>query len=539
MRSKVNSETFSHARPLRNHRNLHSNSAGTLSVSSTQLPAAETQGQVRRNLKRPLRIMKFGGTSVGDASCILKVAQIIRAASVETEIVVVVSAMCGVTNKLIEAALQSEAGNCGPVEAIFGELRRRHEVAVDALIHSEEERRKIKARMQKYLEEGERLCKGTALIGELTPRTRDAISSLGERLSAPLVAAVLTEIGAASESMEATKLIVTDSYYGGAEPWMDLTREACEARLYPLLQQGVVPVVTGFIGANEEGVLTTLGRGGSDYSATILGAALDADEVIIWTDVDGLLTSDPRLVPNACTISDISYREAAELAYFGAKVLHPKTLRPVMQRGIPLRICNTFEPENPGTKITPTGPAHADGVTAITAIGDAALITVGGPSLAEVQDVLGRTLATAAGVRADVLMISQSSSQNDVCLVVSATVAKRAVEALRHEFAHDLLHDKSEHITLDSTVAIVTVVGQKIRTLSGIAGRAFAALGRHNVDIIASANGASESNISFVVPRKDMDAALIATHREFQLGALTSPVANWHYESEPASAEAD
>ena len=484
--------------------------------------------------------MKFGGTSVGDASCISKVASIIRAASAESDIVVVVSAMSGVTNKLIEAALESEAGNCAAVDAIFTDLRYRHEIAVDALINSDAERKQIKERMQRHFEEGERLCKGTMLLGELTPRTRDAISSLGERLSAPLLAAVLMEIGVSSESIEATKLIVTDSYYGSAEPWMDLTREACGARLDPFLQQGIVPVVTGFIGANEEGVLTTLGRGGSDYSATILGAALDADEVIIWTDVDGLLTCDPRLVPSASTISEISYREAAELAYFGAKVLHPKTLRPVMQRGIPLRIRNTFEPENPGTKITPTGPAgSADGVTAITAIGDAALITVGGLGLAEAQDVLGRTFATAAAVRADVLMISQSSSQNDVCLVVSAAQAKRTVEALRHEFAHDLVHEKTEHIALDSTVAIVTVVGQKVRGMAGIVGRTFAALGRENVDIIASSHGASECNISFVVARKDVDAALIATHQEFQLGALTSPLAACYYGSQRATAEAD
>jgi aspartokinase/homoserine dehydrogenase 1 len=483
--------------------------------------------------------MKFGGTSVGDASCIRKVADIIRDASIETDIVVVVSAMSGVTNKLIEAALESEAGNCNAVDTIFGELRYRHEIAIEALIHSDAERERISERMQKHFAEGERLCKGTNLLGELTPRTRDAISSLGERLSAPLLAAVLVEIGVTSESVEATKLIVTDSYYGGAEPWMDLTREACHAHLHPLLQQAMVPVVTGFIGASEEGVLTTLGRGGSDYSATILGAALDADEVIIWTDVDGLLTCDPRLVPSASTISEISYREASELAYFGAKVLHPKTLRPVMQRGIPLRIRNTFEPENPGTKITHIGPASANGVTAITAIGDAALITVGGPGLAEVQDVLGRTFATTAAVRADVLLISQSSSQNEVCLVVSAGVAKRAVEALRHEFAHDLVHEKAEHITLDATVAIVTVVGQKLRGMSGMIGRAFAALGRGNVDIIASAYGASECNISFLVARKDMDAALVAAHQEFQLGALTSPVATWYYDSERAAAEAD
>ena len=504
--------------------------------------------QVQKQSNRPLRIMKFGGTSVGDASCIKKVVDLIGAASCESDIVVVVSAMSGVTNKLIEAAIQSEAGNREAVESIFAELRKRHDTAVKALIHSDAERNSIGERMQKFFQEGERLCQGTMLLRELTPRARDSISSLGERLSAPLVAAALVESGVVSECIEATELVVTDSYYGGAEPWMDLTRERCEARLHPLLQRGIVPVVTGFIGATEEGVLTTLGRGGSDYSATIVGAALDADEVVIWTDVDGLLTADPRLVSSACTISEISYREAAELAYFGARVLHPKTLRPVMQRGVPLRIRNTFEPEKSGTKITPTGPTNGGGVTALTAIGDAALIAIGGPGLMGVQDVLGRTFATAAAVRADVLLISQSSSQNDICLVVSSAVAKRTVEALRHEFAHDLVHEKVEHITLDSTVAIVTVVGQKVRGMSGIVGRTFGALGRQNVDIIAIAHGSSECNISFVVAKKDIEAALVATHQEFQLGELNSPMlsagstdrpASWYFGSERASADAD
>lgn len=553
MRSKVNFEIGAASPASRGHRMPHANSVRPNGVPSAHFSAdAGADGQVRRNRMKPLRIMKFGGTSVGDASCIRKVADIIRAAAAESEIVVVVSAMSGVTNKLIEAATQSEAGNREAVDTIFSELRHRHDTAVNSLIHSNAERIRIAERMEKLFEEGKRLCQGTMLLRELTPRTRDSISSLGERLSAPLVAAVLAESGVASECIEATELVVTDSYYGGAEPWMDLTRSACEARLHPLLQQGIVPAVTGFIGANEEGLLTTLGRGGSDYSATILGAALDADEVIIWTDVDGMLTADPRIVPNACTISEISYREAAELAYFGAKVLHPKTLRPVMQQGIPLRIRNTFELENPGTKITPTGPTNGPltggGTTAITAISDAALITIGGPGLSEVQDVLGRTCATAAAVRADVLLISHSSSQNDTCLVVSSAIAKRTVEALRHEFAHDLAHEKVEHIAVDSMVAIVTVVGQKVRGIDGTVGRTFAALARHNVDVIASAIGASECNLSFVIAKNDMKAALLATHQEFQLGELNSrmlPAENadrrvtWYCEPERASAEAD
>jgi len=470
-------------------------------------------------MNKPLRIIKFGGTSVGDAGSIEKVVEIIRATSQESDVVVVVSAMSGVTNKLLQAASESEAGNGKAVADILRQVRQQHNAALRALIQSPEEQRRIGRRMDELFEEGDRLCQGTILLRELTLRARDAISALGERLSVPLVAAALKERGVASEAIEATDLVVTDSSHGAADPWLDLTRERCEARLLPLLKQGIVPVVTGFIGATTEGVLTTLGRGGSDYSATILGAVLDADEVVIWTDVDGLLTADPRLVPDACTIPEISYREAAELAYFGAKVLHPKTLRPVVRCGIPLWIRNTFAPQNAGTKITSTGAANGGGVAALTAVGDAAMITVGGPGIAGVPDVLGRTFATTRELRADVLLISQSSSQNDICLVVPSGLAKRTVEELRREFAQDLAYEKVEHITLDSTVAIVTVVGKQIRGISGIVGRTFSTLGRENVDTVAIAHGASECNISFVVAKKDLQTALVAMHQEFRLGA--------------------
>ena len=267
--------------------------------------------------------MKFGGTSVGDAPCIARTAQICAAAARESSVVVVVSAMSGVTNRLIEAATFSEAGESGKSSEQLAAIRKQHEMALEALIADAAQRKKLHQRIEDMLGEATRLCEGAALLRELTPRTLDLVSSLGERLSAPMVAAALSAAGASSEPIEATELIVTDGFYGGAEPLIDLTRERCEARLRPLLKEGVVPVVTGFIGASQEGGLTTLGRGGSDYSATILSAALVADEAIIWTDVDGVLTADPRLVPEARTIPEISYREAAELAYFGAKVLHP------------------------------------------------------------------------------------------------------------------------------------------------------------------------------------------------------------------------
>jgi bifunctional aspartokinase / homoserine dehydrogenase 1 len=312
--------------------------------------------QLSNSAKKPLCIMKFGGTSVGDASAIQKVADIIRDASRDSDLVVVVSAMSGVTNQLIEAAVQSALGDRLSVATILGELRNRHATVVGALIHTAAKRSRIGREMDRLFQEGEQLCECVMHTRELTPSTRDSISSLGERLSAPIVAAVLEERGLESEAIEATALIQTDSCHGAADPQMDLTRKLCQQRLRPLVEKGFIPVVTGFIGATAEGVLTTLGRGGSDCSATILGAALDADEVIIWTDVDGLMTADPRLSPDASTISEISYREAEEMAQLGAKVLHPKTLRPVAQSGIPLWIRNTFAPHLAGTRITPAGP---------------------------------------------------------------------------------------------------------------------------------------------------------------------------------------
>jgi bifunctional aspartokinase / homoserine dehydrogenase 1 len=302
-----------------------------------------------------LQVMKFGGTSVGDAECIGRTAQIIAKTAKEKPCVVVVSAMSGVTNTLIAAAKKAATGEAGEGERLVNSLRAQHAAAMEKLIGDGEVRKRVAVKLDSVLSEARRLCDGTALLRELTPRTLDEVSSLGERLSAPIVAEAVKALGLKSEAIEATELIVTDAYHGGAEPRMDLTREKSQARLKPLLAQGVVPVVTGFIGATSEGKLTTLGRGGSDYSATILGAALDASEVVIWTDVEGVLTADPRLVPDARTIPEISYREAAELAYFGAKVLHPKTLNPVVEAGIPVWIRNSLRRKNWGRRLRARG----------------------------------------------------------------------------------------------------------------------------------------------------------------------------------------
>lgn len=462
--------------------------------------------------------MKFGGTSVGDAACIARAAEIVAAGVRQHPVAVVVSAMSGVTNQLIAAAHQAATGNETTASEIAQALLAQHEAAIAALSNDETRQAQLAAEVEPLISEIASLCRGAALLKELTPRTLALISSGGERLAARLMAGALTELGVRSVAVEATELIVTDDEFTQAEPLMQTTRERASARLVPLLAEGVTPVITGFIGATTGGALTTLGRGGSDYSATILGAALDAAEIIIWTDVDGVLTADPRLVPEARLLREISYNEAAELAYFGAKVLHPKTLRPVADAGIPVWIRNSFAPDRIGTRVSRTGQPAENAVKAITAIDSVSLVTVGGRGIVGVIGVAAKTFAAAASVRANVLLISQSSSENDICFIVESGDTARTLSALKRTFASDLVHHDVEHITVNPDIAIVAAVGERMRGTPGIAGRLFSALGRRQVNVIAIAQGSSEYNVSFVVESKAMRDAVAAIHEEFDLG---------------------
>ncbi len=465
----------------------------------------------------PLCVMKFGGTSVGDAACIARSAAIVKSAAAEGSVVVVVSAMSGVTNRLIDAAHRAEAGDAAVTSKLIGELRSQHRKTLEALVHDSQKLAEVDKSLSEVLAELERLLQGTALLRELTPRALDSISGMGERLSTPLLAAALNELGVPSVPVSAADVIVTDPHHGRAEPLMDHTRVRAEERLRPLLKKGIVPVVTGFIASTLDGVPTTLGRGGSDYSATILGAALGAQETVIWTDVDGVKTADPRIVPEARTIDEISYNEAAELAYFGAKVLHPNTLRPVTAAGVPVWIRNSFTPEKLGTKITARGGSNGGGVKALTAIRGVTMITVGGPGIVGLPDVLARSFAATAALRTNVLLVSQSSSQNDICFVISSTDEKRTVEALRDAFAPEIAEQTVEHVSSNSGIAIVAVVGENMQGIPGIAGRTFSALGREGISIIAIAQGSSEYNISLVVDATAMQRAMLTLHKEFRL----------------------
>jgi aspartate kinase len=335
---------------------------------------------------------------------------------------------------------------------------------------------------------------------------------MGEQMSARILAAYLRQTGTPAEAIDATELIVTDSNFQNAAPQFEATKHKTESRMRPLLAQGVVPIVTGFIAANPQGITTTLGRGGSDYTGAILGEALAADEVWIWTDVDGVMTADPRLVPNAKSIPQLSYREVSELAFYGAKVLHPKTMRPCVENGIPLRIKNTFNPEHPGTVIVPDAPNGNGGIKAVTAINNLGLITVEGKGMMGIPGIAARTFGAVARDDQSVLLISQASSEQSICFATPDSATEKIIHSLENEFKVELARRDIDRIWTQEPVSIVTIVGAGMRGTPGIAGRIFTALGEHKVNVIAIAQGSSECSISVVVDDAETAVSVAQIH---------------------------
>jgi aspartate kinase len=359
------------------------------------------------------------------------------------------------------------------------------------------------------------LLSSIAVLGELTPRALDLISGQGERWNARLIAAALRSAGVSSEAVDASDIVVTDEQFGDAAPILNETRARSQARIGALLKSGSTPVVTGFIGATRAGIPTTLGRGGSDYSCALLGTVLDADEVWFWKEVDGVMSANPTVVPEARTLTSLSYVEMAELSYYGANVLHPKTVYPAVQRNIPIRIRNTFNPAHPGTLIS--GNAMQGTAKAVTAIKHISLITVGGPGMQGLTGVAARIFSAVARAGVNTLLITQASSEQNVCLAVPQQQAVAAVAELRHELEKDVSHHNVDHIGVLDSVGIVAVVGSGMRGMPGIAGRVFGALGEAGINVIAIAQGSTEYNISLVVAHEDSDEAVRIIHRSFAM----------------------
>ncbi len=441
--------------------------------------------------------MKFGGTSVGSAEAFTQASNVVlEQAEKWDRLVVVVSAMSGVTDALTQGALTAASGDDRTYRATVADLRVRHYRAVDTLLTPDGERAQLLATVDDYLDEFAAFCRSVHILGEVTPRAMDAITSLGERISARILAALLRRRGARSEALDATELIGTDATFQNAVPLIAPTRARVSARLAPLLDEGIISVVTGFIGATEAGVTTPLGRGGSDYSAAILGDCLDADEVWTWTDVDGVMSADPRIVPDARVIPILSYGEVSELAYFGAKVLHPRTIRPVVERSIPLWVKNTFNPTCPGTRIVHEPESTPGTVKAVTAIEGLSMVTVEGRGMMGVPGIAARTFAAVASQGASVLMISQASSEQSICFVIPTETVEPVIRALEEEMALELARRDIDQIRSLDDVVIVTAVGAGMRGTPGVAARIFGALGRGNINIIAIAQSSSGQGYS-------------------------------------------
>ncbi|HBY99383.1 MAG: aspartate kinase [Ardenticatenaceae bacterium] len=466
-------------------------------------------------------VMKFGGTSVGNADAVRQVAAILKKSHDQGhQVVTVVSAMRGVTDQLIDAARAAATGETEPPRAARQALWERHHAVAAELLQNPYQF--VLGDIDAHLANFSNLTSAIAVLGELTPRALDFISSLGERFSALILAALLREIGLSSVAVMADRLIVTDRHFGSANPLLDLTAERAQAGLLPMLEAGALPVVTGFLGATLDGIVTTLGRGGSDYTGAILGAALNADEVWIWTDVDGVLTADPRIVPEACSLRQISYLEAAELSYFGARVLHPKTVRPAVDRGIPIRILNTFNPDHAGTLIVKEPQANGHAVKAVTAIRGLALIAVEGRGMMGVPGVAARVFETVASLGVSVLMISQGSSEQSICFVVEEEASQAVVEALEGGFRHELTIGAIDRIDRHAQVVIIAVVGWGMRGTPGISARLFGALGERSINVLSIAQGSSEANISLVVDHADAHEAIQAIHAAFELDRVAN-----------------
>jgi len=467
--------------------------------------------------RRHLLVMKFGGSSMGSAERIKAAARLTAEQHAKRSVVIVVSAMGKVTDLLLDSMRKAETGDESGLEANLNHLAERRVACCRELLPSAAQENAI-AGVRGLVHEFSRIARGIMMLGERPPQSVDKAVAIGERLSALMMAVYLDVQGIRATAVNAAQVIVTDTVFGNATPLMDETRARAATVLLPLLEDGVLAVVTGFNGATLDGRPTTLGRGGSDFSASILAAALDAEELWIWTDVDGIMTGDPRLIPEARVLDVITYNEAAELAYNGAKVLHPRTLAPLIERQIPVWSKNSFAPEKPGTRIVAKIEA-AGGPHAVTSMADVPLVSIeptgAAPSGAK---LMSEALSALDVCNVEVLVITSSSYRQNFCFLVRQSELVRALEQLEATFALELTHGYMKPIQVDSNVGLIAVVGEGMRGTPGLAGRIFTAISRQRINIIAIAQGSSEITIAIVVHRDGLERAVRAVHEECGLG---------------------
>jgi len=456
-------------------------------------------------------VMKFGGSLLASRHGIKLVGDlVVESHKRGDEAVVVVSALGDVTDMLLQAANDARRWNEEEILGAINELRQTHVSAIDRSSLRDDKKSEVVHAVEASLEKLRETLLGVSILGELSPRSRDLIVSFGERMSAPIVSAEIRERGVGSVSLTGGEAgIVTDDSYGEAVPIQAATARMVRRRLLPMLTRGEVPVVAGFIAKSARGEMTTLGRGGSDYTATLLASCIDSDEVWIWTDVDGILTADPRVVKRPATVPQLSYSEAEELAFFGAKNMHPLALGPARTSEVPVRIKNGFRPELPGTIITGEQTKSRGVVKVVAVVRNVGLLTVSGETLQGRPGMAARVFSALASDRVNVLMISQSVSEANISMIVRRPSLRLAEKALRRE-----LKGQGISIEGDPRVSVIAAVGAGMRGERGVAAKIFGAVASRGTNVKMIAQGSSELNISFVVNERDADTAVRALHSQ-------------------------
>ncbi|MFS2187990.1 bifunctional aspartate kinase/homoserine dehydrogenase I [Mucilaginibacter sp. P19] len=458
-----------------------------------------------------MKVLKFGGTSVGSVSSIQTLLSILKdEVKNEEKPVVVLSAMGGVTNLL--SAMAEDAANGKEFTAGLAELEKRHFDTVKALLDVQNQNPAL-TRLKIHFNQLEELLQGVLTLRELTPKTRDQVLAFGERCSTLMVSKVAAQHFGDVLFVDAADVIKTDSAFGNAKVNTELTERLVQG-LYTE-NKGKTLIVTGFIASNDAGQTTTLGRGGSDYTAAIFGAALNAQEVQIWTDVNGMMTADPRMVKKAFSLTELTYTEAMELSYFGAKVIYPPTMIPAFLKKIPIVIKNTFEPEFEGTVIRHDCKASTLPIKGISSINNISILNLEGSGMVGKSGFSGRLFSLLAREQINVILITQSSSEHSITFAVQPQDTDRAKQVIEQEFELELAAKKLEHLVIEKNLAILAIVGENMKQTPGMSGKLFHALGRNGVNVRAIAQGSSEYNISVIISANDLSKALNAVHDAF------------------------
>ncbi len=468
-------------------------------------------------MSQRLIVMKFGGTSVGSAARFRQCAEISRHAADSDKIIVVVSAVSGVTDLIFRSIEAARRGDAASTETNVKQFEHLHTRLIHELF-SEPHSGPTLEFARRIFEQFRNSCNALLALGsDIAAQTYDALAALGERISARVLADYIRQTGTACSCVE--RVIVTDNTFGNAVPDMHATAETCAQAVLPLVERGNIVVAPGYSGITKDGQITTLGRGGSDYSATILGAAAGADEVWIWTDVDGVLSADPRICADATTLPEISFAEAVELAYYGAKVIHPKAAYPAMKAGIPVWIKNSFRPEVPGTRITHDAASMGSPVKAVTCVTNASLITLVSGRDVHPAELFGRLFLRLGQECIDTLFATQSSPEHALGLVLRKEDSARVVKLIQNIFRMELAQGVLNPVSVQNDIGVIAVLGESMKGTCGILGRVFSAVANCEVSVIAVAQGASELSICFAVNSAACPAVVRVLHSEFCTGA--------------------